>query len=52
MQSSLHDLDLHARELVIVIEGHNVLVWEKHQLHNYDFDVLDLSQFARKCPRN
>ncbi len=30
----------------MLIDGHNDLAWAMRQLHNYDFDALDLSQFA------
>ena len=30
----------------MLIDGHNDLAWAMRQLHNYDFDALDLSQYA------
>jgi len=30
----------------MLIDGHNDLAWAMRQLHNYDFDALDLSQHA------
>jgi membrane dipeptidase len=30
----------------MLIDGHNDLAWAMRQLHNYNFDALDLSQFA------
>jgi len=30
----------------MLIDGHNDLAWAMRQMHNYDFDALDLSQYA------
>jgi membrane dipeptidase len=30
----------------MLIDGHNDLAWAMRQLHNYDFNALDLSQYA------
>lgn len=31
---------------MIIIDGHNDLAWAMRQLHNYDFDAVDLAQYV------